>query len=32
MEGIYIFNDPEEFLNFMEDLQEQYLRQQEEGT
>ncbi|MBR3348306.1 MAG: hypothetical protein IKG36_02725 [Mycoplasmataceae bacterium] len=32
MEGILIFNDPEDFLQFMEDLQEKYLAAKEEGV
>ena len=29
MEGIYIFNEAEDFISFMEDLQEPYLKQHE---
>lgn len=32
MEGILIFNEAEDFLNFMEDLQEAYNKQHEEGV
>ena len=32
MEGILIFNDPEDLLQFMEDLQEKYLAAKEEGV
>lgn len=28
-EGVYIFNEAEDFLSFMEDLQEHYLKQHE---
>ena len=31
-EGIYIFNDPEEFLKLMEELQEVYNSASEEGV
>lgn len=32
MEGILIFNEAEDFINFMEDLQEAYNKQHEEGV
>ena len=31
-EGIYIFNEAEDFINFIEDLQEAYNKQHEEGV
>ena len=32
MEVIFIIENPEDFLQVMEDLQEQYLKQHEEGA
>ena len=31
-EGILIFNEAEDFIKFMENLQEQYLKEYEEGV